>query len=131
MPLVVHYWTDLQSRRGLRCYGNITRTRNVSEYMLVLALCPLCVSPIFPACLADNNDVASSEPCPSVRARVKRSRKLRPRRTHFGLHCGVKSTLNVCRAVFFIAGSWPPAACRRECQPASYGGEIVIVGRLL
>jgi len=23
----------------LRCYGNITRTRNVSEYMLVLALC--------------------------------------------------------------------------------------------
>jgi len=29
-PLVVH---------GLRCYGNITRTRNVSEYMLVLALC--------------------------------------------------------------------------------------------
>jgi len=24
---------------GLRCYGNITRTRNVSEYMLVLALC--------------------------------------------------------------------------------------------
>jgi len=24
---------------GLRCYGNITRTRNVSEYMLVLTLC--------------------------------------------------------------------------------------------
>jgi len=24
---------------GLRCYGNITRTRNVSEYMLVLAVC--------------------------------------------------------------------------------------------
>jgi len=23
----------------LRCYGNMTRTRNVSEYMLVLALC--------------------------------------------------------------------------------------------
>jgi len=23
---------------GLRCYGNVTRTRNVSEYMLVLAL---------------------------------------------------------------------------------------------
>ena len=23
---------------GLRCYGNITRTRNVTEYMLVLAL---------------------------------------------------------------------------------------------
>jgi len=39
MPLVVHYWADLQSVHGLRCYGNITRTRNVSEYMLVLALC--------------------------------------------------------------------------------------------
>jgi len=38
-PLVVHYWVDLQSVHGLRCYGNITRTRNVSEYMLVLALC--------------------------------------------------------------------------------------------
>jgi len=38
-PLVVHHWADLQSVRGLRCYGNIIRTRNVSEYMLVLALC--------------------------------------------------------------------------------------------
>jgi len=38
-PLVVHYWTDLQSVHGLRCYGSITRTRNVSEYVLVLALC--------------------------------------------------------------------------------------------
>jgi len=38
-PLVVHCWTDLQSVHGLRCYGNITRTRNVSEYMFVLALC--------------------------------------------------------------------------------------------
>jgi len=37
-PIVVHYWADLQSVHGLRCYGNITRTRNVSEYMLVLAL---------------------------------------------------------------------------------------------
>jgi len=27
------------ARVGLRCYGNITRTRNVSEYTLVLALC--------------------------------------------------------------------------------------------
>ena len=32
----MHYWADLQSVHGLRCYGNITRTRNVSEYMLVL-----------------------------------------------------------------------------------------------
>jgi len=38
-PLIVQYWADLQSVHGLRCYGNITRTRNVSEYMLVLALC--------------------------------------------------------------------------------------------
>jgi len=38
-PLVVHYWADLQLVHGLRCYGNITRTRNVSEYTLVLALC--------------------------------------------------------------------------------------------
>jgi len=38
-PLVVKYWADLQSVHGLRRYGNITRTRNVSEYMLVLALC--------------------------------------------------------------------------------------------
>jgi len=39
MPLVVHCWADLQSGHGLRCYGNTMRTRNVSEYMLVLALC--------------------------------------------------------------------------------------------
>ena len=32
-PLVVHYWADLQSVHGLRCYGNITRT-------LVTSLCP-------------------------------------------------------------------------------------------
>ena len=37
-PLVGHYWADLQSGYGLRCYGSITRTRNVSEYMLVLAI---------------------------------------------------------------------------------------------
>jgi len=36
-PLVVHYWADLQLVHRLRCYGNITRTRNVSEYMLVLS----------------------------------------------------------------------------------------------
>jgi len=86
MPLVVHYWADLQSVHTLRCYGNTrnawqspairqanrahyacrrrlpspaiksthlqrgrsissilrgvaTRTRNVSQYMLVLAIC--------------------------------------------------------------------------------------------
>jgi len=43
-PLVVHYWADLQSVHELRCYGNITRTRNVSEYMLVLAVCLVTVS---------------------------------------------------------------------------------------
>jgi len=41
-PLFVHYWADLQSGHGLRCYGNITRTRNVSEYMLVIALYRVC-----------------------------------------------------------------------------------------
>ena len=30
-PLVVHYWADLQSVHELRSYGNITRTRNVSD----------------------------------------------------------------------------------------------------
>ena len=43
-PLVAHYWADLQSVHGLRCYGNITRTRNVSECMLVLALCLVIIS---------------------------------------------------------------------------------------
>jgi len=42
-PLVEHYGADLQSVHGLRCYGDITRTRNVSEYMLVLALCLVIV----------------------------------------------------------------------------------------
>jgi len=28
----------------LRCYGNITRKQNVSEYMLVLALCLVCIN---------------------------------------------------------------------------------------
>jgi len=36
-PLVVHYWADLQSVHWLRCYGNITWTRNVSEYMALHA----------------------------------------------------------------------------------------------
>ena len=44
-PLVVHYWADLQSLHGLRCYGNITRTRNVSECsVLALCLVTFCVS---------------------------------------------------------------------------------------
>ena len=44
-PLVVHYWADLQAVHGLRCYGNMTRTRNVSEYVFVLALCPVLSLP--------------------------------------------------------------------------------------
>jgi len=32
---------------GLCCYGNITRTRNVSEYMLVLVLCLVYVCECF------------------------------------------------------------------------------------
>jgi len=38
-PLVVH---------GLRSYGNITRTRNVIKYMLVLALCPISCTDLSP-----------------------------------------------------------------------------------
>jgi len=38
-PLVVHCWVDLLLVHMLHCYGNITRMQNVSEYMLVLALC--------------------------------------------------------------------------------------------
>jgi len=30
-PLVRHYWADLQSVHGFRCYDNIARKRNVSE----------------------------------------------------------------------------------------------------
>ena len=47
-PLVVHYRADLQSVHRLRCYGNITRTQNVSEYMLVLALCIVIIIVIRP-----------------------------------------------------------------------------------
>jgi len=35
-PLVVHYWADLQSVHGFRCYANIARTRNVSECLYSL-----------------------------------------------------------------------------------------------
>jgi len=45
-PLVVHGWADLQSVNWLRFYGNISRTRNVSEYMLLLALCLVILVPI-------------------------------------------------------------------------------------
>ena len=37
-PLVVRYWADLQSGHELRCYGNITQTRNFSEHMLVFTV---------------------------------------------------------------------------------------------
>jgi len=30
-PLVLHYWADLQSEHGLRCYGNITRTLQLAS----------------------------------------------------------------------------------------------------
>ena len=35
-PLVVHYWADLQSLHGFRCYENRARTRNVSECLYSL-----------------------------------------------------------------------------------------------
>jgi len=34
--LVVHYWADLQSVYGFRCYDNIARTRNISECLYSL-----------------------------------------------------------------------------------------------
>jgi len=43
----VHYSPDLQSVHRLHCYGNTTRTRNVSEYMLVLALCLVTIGEAF------------------------------------------------------------------------------------
>jgi len=43
--LVVHYWADLQSVNGFRCYGNIARTRNVSECLYSLyAWCKLFIT---------------------------------------------------------------------------------------
>jgi len=36
-PLVVHYWADLQSVHGFRCYDNIApEMRDVSEYLYSL-----------------------------------------------------------------------------------------------
>jgi len=72
---VVHYWADLPSVHGLRCYANITRTRNVSEYMLVLALCLVFLftarrnAGIASAVLA----IAIPSVCPSVRLSVRPS----------------------------------------------------------
>ena len=37
--VVVCYWADMPSVHGLNCYGNITRTRVVSEYMFLVVLC--------------------------------------------------------------------------------------------
>jgi len=39
MSLVLHYWAELQSVHGLRCYGNIARTRNVSVCSYSLYTC--------------------------------------------------------------------------------------------
>jgi len=36
VPTVVHYWVDLQSVHGFRCYDNTARTRNVSECLYSL-----------------------------------------------------------------------------------------------
>ena len=37
-PLVVHYWADLQSVRGFRCYDNIAPNAKCQQ-VLVFALC--------------------------------------------------------------------------------------------
>ena len=41
----MHCWAALQSVHGLRCYDNIMQTPNVSEYVFVLALCPVLSLP--------------------------------------------------------------------------------------
>jgi len=38
-PLVVHYWKELQSVLGLRCYDNIYSANAKCQRVLVLALC--------------------------------------------------------------------------------------------
>jgi len=40
-PLVVHYWADLQSVHGFRCYDNIAPNAKCQR-VLVLALCLVC-----------------------------------------------------------------------------------------
>jgi len=35
-PLVMHYWADLQSVHGFRCYDSIGRMHNVSKYLYSL-----------------------------------------------------------------------------------------------
>ena len=37
MPLVGYCWANLQSLHGFPCYGNIARTRNVSECLYLLS----------------------------------------------------------------------------------------------
>jgi len=67
-PLVVHYWVDLQLVHRLRCYGNITRTRNVSECMLVVALCLVIMAAGMVICLgqgASDLHVVQLMPLPS------------------------------------------------------------------
>jgi len=31
IAVIAHYWADLQSMHGLRCYDHTARTRNISE----------------------------------------------------------------------------------------------------
>jgi len=41
VPLVVHYWADLQSVRWFRCYDNISPNAKC-QLVLVIALCLVC-----------------------------------------------------------------------------------------
>ena len=77
-PLVVHYWADLQSVHGLRCYGNITRTRNVSEYVLVLALCLVVVYDNDDD-ENSNNEFTDNQPTRSLNKEQRTARKQRRR----------------------------------------------------
>ena len=74
-PLVVQYWTDLQSMHGFRCYSNIARTRNVSQWLYSLYAWLLLYSAYRPLCLL--LDSKSSRPLVVVgwKANVRRLSK--------------------------------------------------------
>ena len=64
----MHYWVDLHGFR-YHCYDNIVRTRNISECMLVLAVCLVTVLEFFRVDVGDAKGERS--PCHPERAAEK------------------------------------------------------------
>jgi len=87
-PLVVHYWADLQSVHGLRCYGKITRSQNVSEYVLVLALCLVVTYLQFPIIQTCFSLLSVCRPRPASHAHFRH-------RQPSGLNSSIDSTISV------------------------------------